>query len=820
MIRRILFILSLISLLAGCRTGQTSDGRPERMDQPDAADAYFAMKRTSDGTPSNVLYSRARAQMEIMPRYATEGDRTLPAHSARVVTNDVDTGSVGPWTSLGPGNIGGRTRALLIDPNNPEVMYAGATSGGVWKTIDAGAHWSPIGDELANLAVNSMAFDPSNSLVIYAGTGEGYFREDVRGTALPIRGNGIFATRDGGTSWMQLPGTDGPDFYWVNKLAVSPHDSQRIYAATRSGVWRSLDRGATWTNALPVTVKGGCLDLAFRADTGGDYLFASCGVFEQATVYRNTHAEGSESWVSVLSEPGMSRTSLAIAPSNPNVIYALAASNSPGPGSNFNQGLLALFRSDASGDPGSWSARVRNTDSDRLATLLLTNPISALEAECSANGQDSYVTMGWHCNVVAVDPTNPDRVWAAGVDLFRSDDGGRTWGVASYWWASPGAAGFVHADQHAIVFHPGYDGNANQTLFATNDGGIFRTDNANSAVAKGSAGACAPTNTFVHWVSLDHGYRATQFYHGAVSPDGTSFLGGAQDNSTLIGSIAAGPESWQMAWGGDGGYVAIDPTNPQVLYAEAQFGAIAKSTNGGAEFKSATRTLNDGGFLFVTPFLIDPNQHDRLWTGGLRLWRSDNAAAIWTSASQSLINASVSAIAVALGRPGRVIAGTNAGDILRNDQATTATGTTAWSMVRPRDGYVSSLTFDPTNADVAYATYAGFGGTHVWRSDSGGASWTPLDGSGTGALPDIPAHSVAVDPTRPARLYLGTDLGIFVTLDGGAHWSVENSGFTNVITEVVVIGQGARGPAVYAFTHGRGAWRAELTAAGRRRAAQ
>jgi len=143
---------------------------------------------------------------------------------------------------------------------------------------------------MANLDVSSLAFDPDDTRVIYAGTGEGYYREDVRGTALVIRGNGLFVSRDAGATWSQLPSTAGDDFDFVNDVVVSPHDHMRIYAATRTGVWRSPDGGDSWTNVLPTTVKGGCLDLALRGDTDGDFLFASCGTFEQATVYRNRNA--------------------------------------------------------------------------------------------------------------------------------------------------------------------------------------------------------------------------------------------------------------------------------------------------------------------------------------------------------------------------------------------------------------------------------------------------------------------------------------------------------------------------------------------------
>lgn len=779
-------LLPLIVLAAACSRIQHEAPH----DQPDAADQYYAMKRSGSVDPQRA-YAIARARMSRMQRVSTASQAT---------------GNILTWTFLGPGNIGGRTRTLVIDPADPSVMVAGGVSGGVWKTVNAGERWEPVGDGMANLAVNSLAMDPRDHSVLFAGTGEGYFRENVRGTGLPLRGAGIFVTRDAGATWRQLASTATIDFQWVNDLAISAHDSSRIYAATRSGVWRSSDAGQTWKNVLPATVTGGCLDLVMRTGQDGDYLFASCGTFEQATVFRSTHAEGDGNWTAVLSEPDMGRTTLAIAPSRPSTIYALAASNR-------DQALLAVFRSDADGDPGSWSARARREDPDTLSTLILTNPITATLKDCGG-GSNNPVYMGWYCNTIAVDPADPERVFAGGVDLFRSDDGGATFGLASYWWGDQATQ--VHADQHNIVFHPRYDGTSNQTLFLTNDGGVYRTDNARAAVARGPGVTCRPDSSAIAFTSLSNELGVTQFYHGAVFPDGKRFLGGAQDNSTLIGDSANGTR-WQSRVGGDGGYVAVDPADPQRVYAEYQYANLFRSDDGGNEFKFSARRGLDDEFLFVTPFTLDPNQTSRLWIGGRRLWRTDDRGANWHAASTALTG-QMSAIAVAPRLSDRVIAGTTTGAIYSNNAATTATAASVWTRVQPRDGWVSSLNFDPNDASILYATYAGFGGRHVWKSIDGGATWSAIDGTGNGELPDIPVHSLAVDPTRGGHLYLGTDLGVFVSVDGGAHWNVEQTGFASVVTEWVTIAQGARGPAVYAFTHGRGAWRAELAPEGRRRA--
>ncbi|HUR82687.1 MAG TPA: hypothetical protein VM733_18140 [Thermoanaerobaculia bacterium] len=783
----------LLLMLCAC-TAVPRRAEEERFDDPGAAAAWRALKNQGSDDPRRDL-ARAQEQVRAMARYSTSEDRVVESSSLRADGNgiprrlgDPTTRLLGAWKFLGPGNIGGRTRVLVIDPADPRVMYTGGVSGGIWKTTSAGAEWAPIGDDLANIAINSLVMDPTDRNTLYAGTGEGYFRELQRGTGLPLRGDGIFVTHDAGETWTRLPSTDNEDFHYVNDLVVTAND---IHAATRTGVWRSADQGATWTRVLPTTVMGGCLDLAL-----GNDLFATCGTFEQATIYRARNGV----WQPVYTEPFMGLTSLAIAPSNPNIIYALSASNEPG---IHDQGLRGLFRSTDGGD--TWTARIRNTD-PTYAGFMLTNLVGAYSSRC-ANTANFYTTMGWYNNTIAVDPKDPNRIWTAGVDLFRSDDGGATFGIASYWWATEGNhKSFVHADQHAIVFHPQYDGESNRTVYFTNDGGIFKTDDSRGAVATGDKAMCDPENSKMVFTSLSNNYGVTQFYNGAVTPDGETFIAGAQDNGTLMGNIVDGPNHWNMVVGGDGCYVAIDPQEPDVMYASYQVANMYRTTNGGLSFKRITTGLANQEFLFVAPFVLDASSPRRLWLGGRYLWRTTNRGDNWVPASAALPSL-VSAIAVQPGNSDVVLAGTFDGHIIRTTNATTSTASTQWNVQRPREGFVSWIAFDPTEKNVAYATYAGFGGTHIWMSTDAGVTWTPRDSS---SLPDMPVHSLAVDPTRPERIYLGTDLGVFVSLDRGLTWAAENTGFANAVTETVLIGQGVNGPAVYAFTHGRGAWRAEL----------
>ncbi len=789
-----------------------------RNDEPGAAAAHGALKRkVPAGGPSIAERMRAaRAQSDLLPRYSTRLGGPIPSPAAQTSLlpgiPSLKNKALGRWEALGPGNIGGRSRTMLIQPDDPEIMYLGGVSGGIWKTTDGGTWWEPISDDLANIAINSMVMDPTDFQTIYAGTGEGYFREDVRGTWLPLQGDGIFKTTDGGSSWFQLPSTRNSNFEWVNDLEISSLDSRRIYAATRSGVWRSDDAGLSWSQLHSEDAHGGCLDLALRTDTATDLLFASCGTLDQGTVYRNTDASTENgTWEVVLSEAGMGRTTLAIAPSNQDIIYALAASH----GGAFDMGLFAVFRSEDGGRAETWHARVRNTDYIKINRLLLTNPVAASYVYCGWSTSDVYVQMGWYCNTIAVDPVDPERVWAAGVDLFRSDDGGRNWGIGSYWWLEDGDEDFVHADQHAIIFHPDYDGVTNRTIFSASDGGIFRSLNARARVATSEQGICSPNMSSMQWTSLNHNLGITQFYHGLSYPGGDRFLGGTQDNGTITARERNGKDSWYMVFGGDGGYVAIDPVNTSNIYVEYQWSRIQKSTNGGLTFSDARNGITDSpaNFLFITPFVMDPNDPNTLWMGGRKMWRTTNGTDLWSIASPFMANMGmVSAIAVAPENSNRVVAGTTNGDVYLTTEALSSGFNSPWQSSTLRSAFVSSVAFDPHDAETVWATLAEFGGPHVYRSTDLGQTWESRDGSGNLSLPDIPVHSIVIDPVLRGRIFIGTDLGVFTSSNNGHTWAVENTGFASAVTESLSIGYDHDAhPMLFAFTHGRGAWRVPIS---------
>lgn len=771
-------------------------GKPVRpFDQPAEAQAFFLKKRSPDGASpiSAQRYLEAREAMKGMPVYSTASKSFLGGPAGPASPNG---STLGVWQWLGPGNVGGRTRSLLIHPTTPSIMYAGGVAGGVWKSTDSGATWLPLADMMANLAIASLAMTPGQPQTIYAGTGEGFYNADA------VRGAGIFKTMDGGTTWTQLAATATSDFYYVSKIVVSPNQPLRLYAATRTGVHRSIDGGTTWSVVRAATTARGFTDLVIRTDSATDVVFAAEGNFEAAKVYRNTDAGGAGTWDVVLADgASMGRTTLALAPSNQDVVYALSASNASG---TTEDGLYKVFRSTTGGASGSFTARwTQDGVATKLGNLLLTNPVYANLVACGFGSSNAWYNQGWYDNVIAVDPTNPDVVWAGGIDLFRSSDGGASWGLASFWWFDSPGPSFSHADQHVLAFHPAYDGTSNQVLYVGNDGGLFQTENAFAGTV--STDVCGNSVGSLTWKSLNENYGVTQFYAGAVYPDGLTFFGGTQDNGTVRGTTGGGANAWETISGGDGGYVAVNPTNTQVLYSEYTGLSLQKSTNGGTSWVASTSGITDTGFLFIAPFTMDPSDPQRLWAGGTYPWRTTNGASGWTRAGTA-IGGSVSAIAVAPTDANTVLVATSAGTIARSSSALSTTSATTWATAQPRTGYCSSVTFDPADRNIAYATYSTFGGAHVWKSTDAGATWSSIDGTGGSGIPDIPAHSVAVDPADSQRIYVGTDLGVFVSLGGGTTWAVENTGFANVVTEALVV----RGSSLYAFTHGRGAFRVAL----------
>ncbi|HMB94337.1 MAG TPA: hypothetical protein VKP65_26045, partial [Rhodothermales bacterium] len=439
-------------------------------------------------------------------------------------------------TERGPSTIGGRTRAVLWDPDVNNKVWAGGVSGGLWFTSDItsdGTSWIKVDDFWDNLAVSTMAFDPTTSgasRTYYVGTGEGFFNIDA------VRGAGIFKSTDAGNNWDLLPSTENSSFHHVQKIVVT--STGVVLAATRDGIQRSTNSGTSWTKVLGNGIgspSAGLVDNAadLEIDGNGD-IYAGLGlVFGGCDgVYKSTN--GGVNWTKQ-SLPGgcdYGRIEIATSPLSADTIY-VATQNS----NLANPAVNHIFKTTNGGT--SW-----------------TSPGAAP----AAGGQ------AWYDLILSVDPNNATHVYLGVVTLWRS-----TTGAAS--WSQINGTG-IHVDHHAITYKPG---SSDEVVFG-NDGGVYYTTNAAS-----KNGSAVPTV-----IDRNDDYNVTQYYGGDIHPTSGSnvMIGGTQDNSThRFSSPGIGPVTSPSPLNCcDGGFAFIDQTNPNIVVGSIQNGAFFRSTNGGVSF--------------------------------------------------------------------------------------------------------------------------------------------------------------------------------------------------------------------------------------------
>src|SRR5262249_52149154 len=412
------------------------------------------------------------------------------------------------WKWLGPGNIGGRIRAIVIHPGNPGIMWIGAGAGGILKEVDCGNRWAALGGFMGNLNVSTLILDPADPDTLYAGTGEGFYNADA------FRGAGLFRSTDGGATWTQASSTAGTNFRFVNRIAITA-DGSTMLLATRSGIYRSTnyrDRDINRITFAPAATLAGREMLDVRCDPRNADRCMAGGRGRTIHVTTNRGTDWSAATgIPTTTGTGSGRVELAYAAADSNVVYASV---------DLNGG--ELWRS----TDGGLTFAQRNTGGRYLSA------------------------QGWYDNAVwAGDPGRADLVIVGGVDLYRSTDGGQTLTKISEWWRVPNSA---HADQHVIVSHPRYNGTTNRIVYFGNDGGIYRNDDVLSA---------APLNG---WVAMNNSYGVTQYYGAASSPSGR-IVGGTQDNGSLVyrppPGTPSGPNGYTAMFGGDGGFAAADPLN-------------------------------------------------------------------------------------------------------------------------------------------------------------------------------------------------------------------------------------------------------------------
>ena len=801
------------------------------------------------------LYRQRAYPLETIP--AGAGERMLEQLAqletgSAPLLQQMATGTNEPfWLPIGPepiisgqtygfprSNVSGRISTLAIDPRydgvNNRTIYLGGAQGGVWKSEDGGDNWSPLTDDQSSQAVGAIAIDPKSPETIYVGLGEG------SRCALCYYGSGLLKSTNGGRDWRLITGppsaTSPNRLAFVNaaftKIAVDPVTPSTVYATTtygytahatssaeqvpagQVGLWRSTDGGENWTNLDPGSTNG-----VFSAhDVVIDPLNPNNVFVGMRTIglFRSASKGAPGSWQRMttgLPDVGVNpsgsgstspyrRVALTIGPPVPpstaSTLYAAFAAP--------NDELLGIYRSIDGGN--TWA--------------IVTSPQKLGQANYNLD--------------IAVDPSDGNVVYygtstnstVSGGTLWRSLDGGTSWQDISV----GASGGGLHPDTHRITLSR----NRPATLFTGNDGGVWRTDNAKSGG--------------VNWFQLNDSLNLTQFMSLALHPTSPDILyGGTQDNGT---NLYQGNIGWDHIADGDGGYVLVDQADPRVVYhtfyninnkdERPQIGPRV-STNRGLFGTWSSR----GCFGCTTAVVGNFNPSDRVafyapmaqntaftsngnvvYFGTHRLYRTATRGSSWTGlgASTDGFGADltkgegvITAIAAfpqlnqSVSPPGETVwVGTNDGNIQVTNNAGGGATTTFTNVTKSPlpNRFISEIALDPGNQQRAVVVFSGFDQNtpttpgHVFLTTNQGQSWSNISGN----LPDVPVTSVAINPTNPNTIYIGTDLGVFQTTDSGQTWFRPGYGLPRIAT--FAVRYHAATNTLFAATHGRGIFQLTL----------
>ncbi len=680
----------------------------------------------------------------------------------RGAADDMD-GNV--WAPIGPHNIGGRTLAIAQNPQNTITLWAGAASGGLWRSFTGGVGpdaWDRVPTGYPVNAVSSIVIAPNDSNLIYIGTGEVYGYQNSQG-GLAVRltrgsyGIGILKSTDGGASWTKTLDWSQNQKRGVASLAMHPTDPNIVYAGTTEGTYKTTDGGVSWNLVHNVLMA---MHVVINPNEP-NRVYVACGDLGSpgTGIYRST--DSGANWTQLttgLPATWGGKAWLDIYDLSPNVIYASIGQAESG---------LGLFYSVNHGT--SW------------VQLSSTNYTGV---------------QGFYSHWVHVNPTDSTQVLVGGVDIWRSTQGGRNLVRVSNWSAwffgtpppggPEGPPNYAHADHHAVIHDP----LAPSLLYFATDGGVFRSLDGGQTFG-----------------GLNGGYQTTQFYNGFTSsvPDPNLAIGGMQDNAT---AIYEGTVAWRRVIGGDGAWCAIHPTVTTTLYGESQYLNIQRSVNGGANFSQATSGIGSETAAFVAPYLLSPANPSIMYAGTSKVYRSTNGAATWSVTNSNLMLDSNPLLALAISSSStNVVYATTAPVNTRANVFVTTNGGTSWTNVTGilPDRYPVDLAVDPTNDSIAYVVMSGFGTGHLFRTTDRGGSWTDLSGT----LPDLPSSAIAIDPDHTERLYFGNDLGVYVSTDGGGSWQEYRTGMpdASIVMDLSVVTANRR---LRAVTHGGGVFERDL----------
>lgn len=737
---------------------------------------------------------------------------------------------------IGPGNIGGRTRALAMDIRNEQIMLAGGVSGGIWRSINAGTSWTKVTapDIMHNVTTIVQDTRSGKENTWYAGTGE------IWGNSAEIAGTGAYKSTDNGLTWQSLKatynstqGSFDSQYEYVWRMIVDHTNTTQdvvLMANALGSIARSSDGGTTWRTVLGsfsgsqgyftdiAIAQSGVMYATISQETSSPSANSVKGIFRSS--------DGGNQWTKI--DPSFmpaeyGRIVIGIAPSDERQVYFLA--HTPGTGFkqvNFNgdEDWNSLWKytyisGNGAGANGTWENRSEN--------------IPGFKPTLGQFGD--YDAQGSYNMLVKVKPNDPNTVFIGGTNLYRSTDGFTTktkWSwIAGY---GPGSSlPFYevypnnHPDQHELVFSRS---NPN-IMFGACDGGLFRCDD--------------NTAQQVRWTSLNNGYITTQFYTCAIpqkSGDNT-VIGGLQDNGTVFTTERNGTLSqWVMPGLGDGSYCAIAQLGQQKMYLMSrQQGRIGKFelSQSGDVLKYALlspKGTQRSDYIFINPFAIDPNNNALLYLpAGTMLWRNNditkeawgkwdttNTSTVeWDSLPATRTTDKISAVAVSTSPANVVYYGTQEGDVFRLNNADQGNPTpikltnALISAGMTPGSNVECIAVNPRSADSVFVVYSNYGVQSLFFSSNGGVSWSSIGGnlellqSNGESAPSCRWLEVTFVNDKPVYL-LGTSIGLFSTayLNGNRTVWVQEASNTIGNNIVTMIDSRVADGTVAVATHGNG----------------
>jgi len=658
------------------------------------------------------------------------------------------------WRGIGPAR-GGRSIAVAGSAARPNEYYFGATGGGLWKTTNGGVTWSPVTDnQLSSSSVGAVAVAPSNPDIVYIGMGE----SDLRGNI--AQGDGVYKSTDAGKTWTHIGLGDSQT---IAKIRVHPTNPDLVYVASfghpagpnaERGVFRSKDGGKTWDKILYRDDKTGAVELNFDPNNP-NVLYAS--LWE---AFRVSHmmssggpgsglfktTDGGDHWTELSRNPGMpkgvlGKIGVSVSPVDSNRVYAQIEAEDGG-----------TFSSD---DAGATWKRVSEDRNVRQRAFYYTH--------------------------VYADPKDKDTLYAPNVMFMKSTDAGKTWKMLMV----------PHGDNHDMWIDPG---NASRFAVANDGAATITTDGGKT------------------WTKLET--PTAQFYHVTTTADVPYHVCGAQqDNTTAcvtsaapsgFGAIAGGVDTvFYSVGGGESGYIASDPKNPDIFFAGSYSGDITRFDRKTGQLRRinpypvnpmgyATKDIAER-FQWTFPIVFSPVDQTTLFVGSQHLWKTTNGGQTWTKISPDLTRHDPSTLGDSGGPITRDETGVETyatifsiapspkdGNLIWTGSddgyvQITRDGGTTWKNVTPKDlpdfariSLVEASPFRPGTAYVAANRYQHDDfAPYVYRTDDFGETWTKIV---TGIAPRDFARAIREDTTRAKLLYLGTEHGIYLSFDDGATW--------------------------------------------------